>query len=53
MQRIDNQVSEIKVGNTTFLISSYCKEHAEETIEQKLIRLICQNSENMITKPNS
>ena len=53
IMKIDNQVSEIKVGNTTFLISSYFKEHAQETIEQKLIRLICQNSENVIAKPNS
>jgi len=50
---IENRNSEIKAGNITFLVSSYFKEDTGETIDKMIIKLICENSENMITKPNN
>jgi len=49
---IENRTSEIKAGNITFLVSSHFKENAVETIDQKIVKLIYENSENMIAKPN-
>ena len=53
MTSIENCTSEIKAGNITFLVLSHFKEDDGETIDQKIVKLICENSESMITKPNS
>ena len=51
MQTIETKPTEIKVGNITFLVSSYFKEQSGESIDQTLARIICQSSENVIATP--
>ena len=36
---------EVKVGNTTFIVNSFSRESASETVEQMLKRVIVQNAE--------
>ena len=36
---------EVQVGNTTFIVNSYSREGATETLEQLLKRVILQNAE--------
>jgi hypothetical protein len=39
-------ITEVKIGNTLFIVTAKCSPTATETVEKKLERLICRHVSN-------
>ena len=50
---IRSQKSEMRFGNTTYLITTTFNEQARETVEQKLFQLVTDRIYSGITSPKS
>jgi len=50
---IRSQTSEMKFGNTTYIVTTTFNEHARETVEQKLIQLVSDRISNEIKTPKT
>jgi hypothetical protein len=45
-----SQTSEMVIGNTTYLITTFFKENVGETVEQKLVRYVADRIACAVTK---
>jgi len=50
---IRSQTSEMKFGNTTYVVTTTFNEHARETVEQKLLQLVSDRISNEINSPKT
>ena len=50
---IRSQTSEMKFGNTTYVVTTTFNEHARETVEQKLLQLVSDRISNEINAPKT
>jgi len=50
---IRSQTSEMKFGNTTYVVTTTFNENARETVEQKLLQLVADRISNEINAPKT
>ena len=50
---IRSQTSEMKFGNTTYVVTTTFNEHARETVEQKFLQLVSDRISNEINSPKT
>ncbi len=50
---IRSQQSEMKFGNTTYLVTTTFSEQARETVEQKFLQLVADRISSEINSPKS
>ena len=50
---IRSQKSEMKFGNTTYIVTTTFNEDARETVEQKLLQLVMDRIRNELNSPKT
>jgi hypothetical protein len=50
---IRSKTSEMKFGNTTYIVTTTFNEHARETVEQKLLQFVSDRISNEINCPKT